>query len=566
VGKVEILAVIPARGGSKGIRRKNIRLLNGKPLIYYQIKNALSSKYITDVVVTSEDEDILSYVTTFEKVYIRTRPKDLAGDDVTLDPVVYDAVIYMEKTLNKRYDLVITLQPTSPLLKVSTLDTAIREVITKGWDTLIPVVEATHLYWTENKGRIHPDYSERLNRQWLPRRYKETGAFLITRREFIQYNSRFGRNIGIFIMDDEEGIDIDTPLDWLTAETLLRRLKIVFVVNGNKEIGMGHVYRTITLADHMIGHKITFLTYNSEDNAIQLIKESGYEVIQTTYEELFQVIKQLHPDKIINDILDTSPEYVGQLKDLGVFVVNFEDLGDGADKAHIVFNALYEKTNPSPNHRFGHMYECLNEKFYLYPPIEFRDPPRTLFISFGGVDQNNLTAKVLQLAPSLLKETPLERILVVIGPGYKHTQQLKSIWGNLGELKDSVEIHFKVKNMPRLMKEADIAITSNGRTIYELTAMGIPTISISQNDRETLHLFARYHRGIEYLGIACTVGENDIMTAIKEIALNKEKRRVMYEAQIEAGKTIRKGARRVIDEIFSEYWRWKDETNQDWTF
>jgi len=97
---MEVLAVIPARGGSKGIPRKNIRLLNGKPLIYYQIKNALESKYINDIVVTSDDEDILDYASNFD-VYLRKRPPELAKDDITLDPVVYDAVNYMEHILMK---------------------------------------------------------------------------------------------------------------------------------------------------------------------------------------------------------------------------------------------------------------------------------------------------------------------------------------------------------------------------------------------------------------------------------------------------------------------------------
>ena len=245
---MNILAIIPARGGSKGIRRKNLRLLNGKPLIYYQIKNAVESKYISDVVITSEDEDILDYASKFQ-VYLRKRPKNLSEDNVTLDPVIYDALNYMEKELNKKYDVVITLQPTSPLLTTKTLDKAIKTFIEKDIDTLIPVVDATHLYWKKEGNKIIPDYKERLNRQWLPKKYKETGAFLITKREFVKENSRFGENIEIFVLDEYEGLDIDTPLDWLIAETLMKRLKIVFVVNGNKNVGMGHIYRTLTLAD-----------------------------------------------------------------------------------------------------------------------------------------------------------------------------------------------------------------------------------------------------------------------------------------------------------------------------
>ena len=557
---MEILAVIPARGGSKGIPRKNMRLLNGKPLIYYQLKNALKSKYIDDIVVTSDDEDILDYASNYD-VYLRKRPSELAKDDVTLDPVIYDAVNYMENMLIKKYDIVVTLQPTSPLLRSETLDKAIRYLIENDLDTLVPVVDATHLYWREVNGKIVPDFKERLNRQYLPKRYKEIGAFLISKREFIRENSRFGKKVDIFILDEIEGVDIDTPLDWLIADTLLKRLSILFVVNGNEKIGMGHIYRTMTLADRLMGHNILFLTWDSDEKALKLLKDHNYKVISTSKENLLDVISDIKPNIVINDILDTETEYIKKLKKLGCFVVNFEDLGEGADEAHLVFNALYEKTNPKPTHKFGYEYECLNEKFYLYPPIEFRENPETLFICFGGVDQNNLTCRVLSTVPDLIKETTIDKIIVVVGPGYRYKEELDRIIANLEE---DIKVYQNVRNMPKLMKEADIAITSNGRTIYELTAMGIPTISIAQNDRETLHLFARYHPGIRYLGIACTVSDRDILEAIKEIANNHNLRKKMYLAQIKASKIIRQGIERVINEIMASYWRWRNEKDQNW--
>ncbi|HIQ38614.1 MAG TPA: acylneuraminate cytidylyltransferase, partial [Methanothermococcus okinawensis] len=531
------------------------------PLIYYQIKNALESKYIDDIVVTSDDEDILDYASNY-KVYLRKRPSELAKDDVTLDPVIYDAVNYMERMLMKKYDIVITLQPTSPLLKSETLDKAIEYLIDKNLDTLIPVVDATHLYWKEENGKIVPDFKERLNRQYLPKKYLETGAFLITKREFVKENSRFGKRIDVFVLDEIEGMDIDTPLDWLIAETLMKRLTILFVVNGNEKIGMGHVYRTITLADKFIGHNILFLTWDSDEKALNLIKNYNYKVITTSKENLLDVISNIKPNIVINDILDTEIDYIKRLKELGCFVVNFEDLGEGADEAHLVFNALYEKTNPKPTHKFGYEYECLNEKFYLYPPIKFKEYPETLFLCFGGVDQNNLTCRVLNIVPDLIRETTINNVIVVIGPGYKYKEKLNEVLASLDNIK--IKVYQNVSNMPKLMREADIAITSNGRTIYELTAMGIPTISIAQNDRETLHLFARYYPGIKYLGIACTLSDRDLLEAIKEVANNHSLRKKMYLSQIEASKVIRQGIERVINEIVASYWRWRNEKDQSW--
>jgi len=202
------------------------------------------------------------------------------------------------------------------------------------------------------------------------------------------------------------------------------------------------------------------------------------------------------------------------------------------------------------------------KKFYLYPPIKFKEYPETLFLCFGGVDQNNLTCRVLNIVPDLIRETTINNVVVVIGPGYKYKEKLNEVLASLDNIK--IKVYQNVSNMPKLMREADIAITSNGRTIYELTAMGIPTISIAQNDRETLHLFARYHPGIKYLGIACTLSDRDLLEAIKEVANNHSLRKKMYLSQIEASKVIRQGIERVINEIVASYWRWRNEKDQSW--
>ena len=109
----KILVVIPARGGSKGIPRKNIRLLDHKPLISYSIDIAKSSAYVDDVVVSTDDSEIALLSEKFGASVIRRSP-ELAGDDVPLDPVVYEAMVQKEKLTFDEYDLVITIQPTSP--------------------------------------------------------------------------------------------------------------------------------------------------------------------------------------------------------------------------------------------------------------------------------------------------------------------------------------------------------------------------------------------------------------------------------------------------------------------
>ena len=111
----KILAVIPARYGSKGIPRKNMRKLNGIPLIIYSLKNALDCDLIDDIVVSSDDEELLALVSQYH-VYPLSRNPKLATDDQTLESVVYDAYIHAMQFYSSEYTHIITLQPTSPLL------------------------------------------------------------------------------------------------------------------------------------------------------------------------------------------------------------------------------------------------------------------------------------------------------------------------------------------------------------------------------------------------------------------------------------------------------------------
>ena len=156
--------------------------------------------------MTSEDKEILEYGSNFP-VYLRERPAELAGDEVTLDPVVYDAYKFIEDKTGIGFDVVITLQPTSPLLKPDTIDSAVLQLLKENVDSVISVADDTHLMWAKKGDKYLPLYSERKNRQWLPNVYKETGAFLITRADSISCSTRLGKIIAYPIAEDE-GVDM----------------------------------------------------------------------------------------------------------------------------------------------------------------------------------------------------------------------------------------------------------------------------------------------------------------------------------------------------------------------
>ncbi|GAB6190220.1 glycosyltransferase [Marinitoga arctica] len=551
---MKILAIVPARGGSKGIKKKNIRLLNNKPLITYIINTAKNSHYITDIVVTTDNEDIIDVVKLFD-VKIRKRPKNLAEDNITLDPVIYDAYEWYKNNYSD-VDYVITLQPTSPLLTKETLEKAIQYMIDQNYDTVLSVVDNTHLEWKKENKKIIPNYSKRLNRQWLPKKYKETGAFVISKKEFISYNNRFGEKISVFEIPTEEAIDIDTPLDWYIAEKIMQRLNILFVTSGNSEIGMGHIYRTVTLAETLIGHNIDFFLVDTSEYAKKIISINGFKYYENDIDSLYKIAKKY--DIIVNDFLDTSEEYMNNLKKSNNFIVNFEDLSIYSDKANLVINSLYERIKVPQNHKYGYEYCVLKEDFLLTQPNNFSDEVKNILITFGGVDKNNLTLKSVIALQKILKKRNI-KIKIIIGPGYKELKKLNEIIQNIG-IEKNIEIIQNVRNMAKEMKNIDLALTSNGRTVYELASMRIPIISIAQNDRETLHTFARYNNGVKYLGIACNVDENKIYNTILDLLNNKEERFLMYKNL--PYKELRTGINRVKNTIIEYYWRWRNDKNR----
>lgn len=507
--------------------------------------------------VSTDDEEIAYMASFFDGVKVIKRPTELAKDDVPLDPVVYHAVTTVEDEIKKKFDLIFTIQPTSPLLRPETIKRAYNILVSDEYDSLITVQDATHLYWIQSDNNtFKPLFNKRVNRQFLPKIYKETGAIIATKREFLKKTSRLGSRLYMLRLDNEESIDIDSEIDWFSAEQILKSKKIIFRVDGSHKIGLGHIYRALTLAHRLIGHKIYFLMDASKPLGVEKVAEYNYKIITfSTLDEMFNIIDQLQPDIIINDILDTTIEYMYELKKRNIFTVNFEDLGPGADLANIVFNALYEFSNPSENRYFGYQYVVLRDEFIYTPQKEISRDVKKILIIFGGVDQNNLTMKVLE-ALKLLELKSLE-ILVIVGLGYKWRDKLERYISELNVEGFKVRFLRNPRIISKYIKESDIAITSNGRTIYEIASIGTPCISISQNERESMHLFAKISGAVMNLGMASSVVVNDIANAIDKLIKDYHLRKTMNEKM--KSFNLRDGVKRVIKIIFEKYDTWKGD-------
>lgn len=493
------IVIIPARGGSKGIPRKNLRPIAGYPLIYWSIKAALSTTTVTRVVVTTDDEEIALFANRFGAEVVM-RSKELADDATTLDPVILDAVLQSQLKFNESYDYVLTVQPTSPLVRSADIEEVIDQLYGNKLDTVLTVVDDRHLCWTVQGGKPIPTYKERVNRQQLPSNYRETGAVIGCTNNQLLTGTRIGSNVGVSIVPFEYSFDIDNYSDLYVCEAMLSRKKIVFTVVGYPEVGLGHAYRALMLAHELVQYDLLFVCEENSFLAIEYIKSNNYPVVISKNGELAETVLHEKPDLIVNDILDTTQEYMSKLLIDDTPIVNFEDLGDGAGLASLVVNALYPHQTAKNNVLIGPKYFCLRDEF-LYVNQENSNSNKLhvqrVLITFGGVDEGNLTARTIAEIAEVCIDKNID-IDVILGPGYPHDNELNNLVSNFDEL--SVNIYKHTKRISDYMCNADFAITSGGRTVLELTSLHVPMIVICQNERETTHTFASDDNGIYNLG------------------------------------------------------------------
>ena len=234
---LNILAIIPARGGSKSVPRKNIKELAGKPLIAWTIDEAKKSKYLTRTIVSTDDEEIAKVARKYGAEVPFLRPEEISGDRAKDIEFLLHAVKFLKEKENYIPDIVVLLRVTAPLKTVKNIDEGIELLIkTPEADATRPIVEAPkHPYkmWkiSEDKKWIEPflpksftGMDEPYNgpRQALPQVYCHTGAMDIMRLKTItELKSTSGKKLAYFFMKPEESINIDTSMDFKMAEVLM---------------------------------------------------------------------------------------------------------------------------------------------------------------------------------------------------------------------------------------------------------------------------------------------------------------------------------------------------------
>ena len=437
---MKIVAVIPARAGSKGIPNKNIRLLGGRPLVSYAIGNAKQSEFITDIIVSTDSPEV-GMIARQMGVRVHWRDESLCGDAVTLDGVIWDAV-----PKDVRWDYIITMQPTSPTLRVKTLDTAIRYAMENDLDTVLAAINAPHLSWSVKDGKKVPDYRKRLNRQYLPPHYMETGAFVISRASVVTPETRIGPKMDVFEIPEDESQDVDNFQDLISIAATLDKRKV-----GIYAEGADRARRVMELADEFyLKPDIYFDPARTDRQAFGDTKHNLLPVSGT--DELIRACREQQYTHFVMDAPATGREQMAGLQSAmpKAKIACLDDDGEGAAQADLLIDARRQ------------------EEFYICPkPYLFIEP----------VQIREDIRQVMNFCGDRLDE-------IIRKPEYREIGFIAATEGNRNE-------------WPELMAECDIAVTDGDGPDRELAAMGLPAVTIRPEDPPEERLRAALRLGPE---------------------------------------------------------------------
>jgi len=510
-----IFTIIPAVKKNVAFSDDLVKKLAGVSLIQRSINKALDIGGNGQNICVVTDSEEISLIAKKNGVRVHY------NSSLTLKNNWFDIDIipHLEQFVgNSRH--VLWLSPYAPLLTADLIDSAIQVLKDSKKDVLIPVRRVKNRIYGDDKKTLVDLFSA------------QDELTVVELSAFILFNSNrllSGLNQDTSIVSYEiehDLINIETYQDWWVCEKLINRKRIVFRVVGSDSVGMGHIYRALTLSHDITDHEILFVCdYKSSVVANKL---AGYEYWLGIYhlDDMVQKIIDLNPDLVINDILSTTESDVLPLQQNGIKVVNFEDLGEGAPLANMTINELYDSpVIDGENILWGNDYFFVRDEFQNAKPHNFSKKVKAVLLAFGGVDKSDLSSKMYHVIRNFCKDRGIY-INIVIGPGYKNFSSLaKDVKGQSGVL-----LTRSTGIISSIMEESQIALVSNGRTVYELAHMNIPSIVISQHERENTHLFSCEENGFIDQGIY-RKGDTErlVLESVEKLVNNIDYRHILHK-------------------------------------
>jgi len=503
--KKRVVAIIQARMGSTRLPGKVIEKIGGKPLLEILVNRLKKSKYVDDVTIatTKNTEDDAIEILANDKGINCYR----GSEEDVLERFVESSRIF-------RADVVVRVTGDNPLIDIDLVDTLINVHLTNNLDytycldtplgVSAEIIESKVLEEISKKSELE---SEREHVtpyiRSHPKDYKVLKFYSNLRNQNIRLTVDTNEDLTLIKaiyqnLGDLEDLKISEVVNFLklnpeiyqinagieqNPEDTLKTINIAFLTEGNSEMGMGHVYRSITFAKTLMANlwsKAYFLT-KSNENVIKLIEDENFPTVKLKDdEEIVEHLKKLDINLVVIDNLDFQEDILKEIKDIAKIVL-VDNLDPKINKYADIVMSLYKTFvnkdyyNKTTDTKYfcGPKYLILRDEFDIFKnKNDLKPKVEDILLIFGGSDPSNHTSTVLE------KLSDDVRINIVLGPEFKYFDELDKIMKNKN---NKVTIHNEPGNVAELMYNADLVITSPGLSMFEAVYVGSPVLVISQN-------------------------------------------------------------------------------------
>jgi spore coat polysaccharide biosynthesis predicted glycosyltransferase SpsG/CMP-N-acetylneuraminic acid synthetase len=467
---LESCVLIPAIKKNVAFPDDVIKKLAGRTLLDRAIDKAITLVGKKNIIVLTDSEEISQHC-----AYKQIR----CSYDKKMEFSFYSISITLNRDFGDEiqvYSCFVNLSIYAPLLDVTVIKDAVCYLKLSGKDFLQPVAPfrcPTFSYQRSCKDILFNKPKQEI--------HAVSGAFDIITKSAL-FKNESAQLAGVPYLLPNSLLEITNHRDWWVCEKIIKSKKIVFRVIGNPKVGFGHVYREMTIAHEISDHEVVFLCNKDDFQYLDVMVGKDYELYSVESDAVHDTLKKINPDCIVNDILDTSVMYMQGLKTLGIKSINFEDIGKGAVFADKLINALYSEESII-GALTGNDYFVLRDEFEGRKAA-FRSVQNVLII-FGATDINNLTNRTLEHILPICQKNKIT-ITIVTGPGYLYSNDLQKMIVQ-SDYKDDIQLISNSSTLASVFESADIAIASNGRTKLELFHCNVPTIVVSQHEREKKH-------------------------------------------------------------------------------
>lgn len=562
----QAIAVIFARGTGDAIPLFSARLLGGKPILHYAIRAAQESAHVAKVYVSTEDERI-AVVAAEAGAEVIMRPDNLSGEQTPIVEAVSHAAKALKGPLSEVGGHLLAMPADAVFCDTAVIDRAMETYLQGGHDRLVALLPENKKYiiWRRlGQGGLEPVVQPPNFRPDSESIFSEPGVLTVWQVEGTELPSPAQR-MGYITVNEKAAFRVDTEYDFLLAERLIAPLHLALRCDGSRKMGMGHITRLLSIAENLrredpSGWVVRFFVGSEHLEGAQTVTQRGFDVDivrQDDYAHWAKRMEAFNPRVIVNDLPFVPAQYTEQLCHLPAnsltLVDSVADIEPGSAQLDAVVSLLDEELS-WPHREYHHGPDFAPFHPSVIARLNGRGSKRTrpdnlrILVAFGTGDPAGLTKAAL----SAIVETQRHwaSVTIVVQPD-QQDNEFRTLAANLKcplEVVDS-----PTDRMGELFDQADLALVSGGVTAYEVSALGVPSIVMCQNQRE-LSRMEQFERigSILLLGMGTHVTSGQLVRSLERMATDVR----LWERMSSSGRQITDGRgveriSEIVRELFS---------------